>query len=127
MQRPLIPYVRHMLLCSNAVTEANNVTIQGLLSTINGETFPYSGGFSVVLSLSEGRRPGEGRIRIVDSDNGEECYLGRPFLIPFENAPLKSYLVTFRVTRCTFPRPGLFTVEFLFENVMIAQESLLLR
>ena len=128
----LLPYVRHMLVCESVLADRGNpkrVTIQGPLTIIptRGAPFPFSGGFSVFLQVTEGRRSGSGRIRVVDADRLESCYEGRESRIEFDGDPLKTHLITIRVTRCTFLHPGPYTVEFVFDGTTLAQEPLLVR
>ena len=125
----LAPYVRHMLLCERATATTENVTLHRLFTKIErrGQPFPYSGGFSVCLILTEGRKSGFARIRIVATDDDELCYEGQAFPLVFDGDPLKTYVFAFRITRCTFPRPALYMVEFVFEGLAVAHEPLLVR
>lgn len=124
-----MPYVRHLLLCENLSASGKSVTLHGLFTKIEepNRPFPRSGGFTVCLVVTEGRKPGQGRVRIVGSDDGLACYEGRPHSIDFDGDPLKTHVFSFRITRCTFPRPALYLVEFVFDDVVVAQEPLLVR
>lgn len=125
----LLPYVRHLLLCDKVSVTGKRVTLHGLFTKIEevSSPFPRSGGFSVCLVVTEGRKSGQGRVRIVGSDDGLEYYEGRRYPIDFDGDPLKTYVFSFRIARCTFPRPALYLVEFVFDDVVVAQEPLLVR
>jgi len=96
----LLPYVRHMLLCENVKTDAENrnrVTIEGLLSKIPSKEgrFPVKGDFSVYLQLSECRKAGQGGIRVVDGESDEEIYPGKRFQLNFSSDPLRVYGINY--------------------------------
>jgi hypothetical protein len=47
--------------------------------------------------------------------------------IPFKSNPLDVQGLFFRVRKCRFPKPGLYWVQFWYNEQMIAQQALLLR
>jgi hypothetical protein len=129
---PLLPFVRHMLLCDDVRPVAKNsrkVTVYGLTSTIRigDKGFPATYGFSVYLQLTEGRGEGRGRIVVVDSQSGERCYEGHDHRLVFGSNPLKVYGALIRIPQCEFPGPGLFWVEFWYEERLLSREPMLVR
>jgi hypothetical protein len=81
----------------------------------------------VFLQLTECRGPADGRIEIHHADSGKVVFRTRTRTIPFGNDPLEVVAVTFRVRNCLFPEPGLYAVQFWYNEQMFAQQPLLLR
>jgi hypothetical protein len=89
--------------------------------------YPLQHSLSVYLALTGGRGSGEGRIVMVNADTGKETYTGQAHTIRFPSDPLKVIGVSFRITSCSFPEPGLYWVEFRYNDLMVARQPLLVR
>jgi hypothetical protein len=122
-----------MLICDDvslSKTIDERVTISGLLNTVvslPGAKFPLSVGFCVYLELSGARGPGEGQIVVTDVDSDDQIYVGRKHRFAMSADPLTIYAFTIRVLQIKVPRPGLFAVEFRFNDVLAGQQSLIVR
>jgi hypothetical protein len=107
------------------------VTLVGLISAIRSveqPAFPlFYQEICVFLQLTECRGAAEGRIEIQHADSGQVVFRTRTRTIPFGNDPLEIVAVTFRLRNCLFQEPGLYSVQFWYNEQMIAQQPLLLR
>jgi hypothetical protein len=128
------PFVRHMLLCDDVRTnpaDPRKVIVYGLVSEVRSmsadATWPLQHSFSIYLALTEGRGTGEARIVVTSADTGQPTYIGRPHRIEFDANPLKVKGVIFRIASCAFPQPGLYWVEFRFNDYTLARQPLLVR
>jgi hypothetical protein len=131
MMNSVTPQVRHMLLCDDVRVSLNDprkVNIYGLLSKIRpmaeGTGYPFRHSFCVYLVLTGGRGTGEGRIVLVHADTNEPTYVGQPHLIKWDPDPLKVQAVVFRLPSCEFPQPGLYWVQFRYDDQTLSQQPL---
>jgi hypothetical protein len=128
------PTVRYLILCEDVQTDSDNprrVTLVGLISAIRSlEQPPFPllyREIGVFLQLTECRGPADGRIEIHHADSGQVVFRTRTRTIPFASDPLEVVGVTFRIRNCLFQEPGLYWVQFWYNEQMLAQQSLLLR
>ena len=127
------PTVRYLIVCEDVHTDPNNprrVTLVGLISTIQARELPpfplrYRE-LCVFLQMTECRGPAEGRIEIQHADTGQVAFRTRTRTIPLGSDPLELVGFTFRIRNCVFPEPGLYWVQFWYNEQMIAQQPLLL-
>jgi hypothetical protein len=64
---------------------------------------------------------------MVHADTAEVSYFGQGHEIEFGPDPLEVHGVVFRLPFCSFPRPGLYWVEFRFNDAALARQPLLVR
>ena len=128
------PTVRYLILCEDIEVDPDNtrrVTLVGLISAIRAiEDLPYPllyPEICVFLQFIECRGPAEGRVEIHHADSSEVVFRTRTRTIPFVNDPLEIMVVTFRMRNCLFETAGLYWVQFWYNEVMIAQQPLLLK
>jgi hypothetical protein len=128
------PTVRYLIVCDDVQTDPVNprrVTLVGLISAIRSleqPAFPLLyREMRVFLQLTECRGPGNGRIEICYADSGQVTFRTRTYAIPFASDPLEIVGLTFRIRNCLFQVPGLYWIQFWYNEQMIAQQSLLLR
>ncbi len=128
------PTVRYLIICEDVQTDPDNprrVTLVGLISAIRTlETPPFPLVFReicVFVQLTECRGSADGRIEIHHADSGQVVFRTRTRTIPFGGDPLEVVGVTFRIRNCLFQAPGLYWVQFWYNEQMIAQQPLLLR
>jgi hypothetical protein len=128
------PIVRYMILCQNWTTDPENprsINVFGLLSTIRSvETPPYPlviPGMCVVLVLTEGRGAGTGQVRCVFEEFDETVFVTPVHPVQFGPDPLDVVGVAFRVGRCRFPRPGLYSIQFWYNGRKLEDRPLRLR
>jgi hypothetical protein len=128
------PVVRQMILCGDVRSDPahpQQVTLANLLHAVRppaGEGFPFVHvGFAVYLQLADGR--GEGTAQVVTSfaDSGVRLFGSSPRRLRFGADPLETSGLVFRLRDCRFPRPGLYWVEFWYNQECLAQQPLLLR
>lgn len=79
------------------------------------------------LQLTECRGPADGRIEIHHADSAQFVFRTRSRTIPFGSDPLEVFGATFRIRNCLFQVPGLYWVQFWYNEEMLAQQPLLLR
>jgi hypothetical protein len=130
----VLPTVRYLIVCEDVQTDPDNprrVTLVGLISAIRSvEQPPYPLRYRelcVFLQLTECRGSADGRIEIQHADTGQVVFRTRTRTIPFGNDPLEVVGATFRIRNCRFREPGLYWVQFWYNEQMIAQQALLLR
>ena len=131
---PVTPIVRYMLLCDDwKLDPANNrrVIIIGLISNIHAlDQPPYPllyRELCVFLALTEGRGQGEGQIVCVLEESGQKIFETPNRPITFGPDPLEVVGVPFRIRDCRFPSPGLYSVQFWYDGVKLAERPLRLR
>ncbi len=128
------PFIRHMLLCEDVRRDPNNpnkVDVLGLLSTIRagGESaFPlHLPVLCVYLEVSGGRGVGQARIDCRQADSGQVIFSTPPHPLTFSLDPLAVRFLIFRVTDCFFPEPGLYWVQFCYNQRILVEQPLVVR
>jgi hypothetical protein len=128
------PTVRYLIVCEDIQTDPDDprrVTLVGLISAIRSlEQPPFPllyRELCVFLQLTECRGPGEGRIEIQHADSGQVVFRTRTRTIPLGSDPLEVIGAAFRIRNCLFQEPGLYWVQFWYNEQMIAHQPLLLR
>jgi hypothetical protein len=128
------PTVRYLIVCEDVQTDPDNprrVTLVGLLSAIRSvEQPPFPllyRELCVFLQLTECRGPADGRIEVRHADSDQPVFRTRTRTIPFATDPLEVVGVTFRLRNCMFRAPGLYWIQFWYNEQMIAQQPLVLR
>jgi hypothetical protein len=131
---PVHPVVRYLIVCEDVQIDPDRprrITLVGLLSAIRSvEQPPFPllyRELCVFLQLTECRGPADGWIEIQFAETGEVLFRTRVRTIPFSSDPLELVGVTFRIRNCLFEQPGLYWVQFWYNNDMLAQQPLLLR
>ncbi len=81
----------------------------------------------VFLQVTDGRGSGTVEIVAIESDTDQVIWSSIPQTITFGKDPLAVSGLVFRLRNCLFPRPGLYWIEFRYNDVTTAQEHLLLR
>ena len=81
----------------------------------------------VFLTLTEGRGEGEGKLVCIFEENGEQVFETRGRPISFGSDPLEVVGVPFRVRNCLFPRPGLYSMQFWYEGLLVEERPIRLR
>ena len=128
------PVVRYMILCNDwrlDPTNQNRVNIYGLLSSIdpvNVSPYPFiHSQLCVLLVLTENRGTGKTRIRCVFEESGELIFETAEHEINGTADPLELIAVPFRIFECEFPRPGMYSVQFWYNETMVHECPLHLR
>jgi hypothetical protein len=128
------PVVRHMLLCDDVrvdPTRPGRRDVLGWYSVLTSTLtppFPLRFPSMCVYSLLVGGRgKGEARVAVRHADTDAVVQLSQRYRITFPADPLRLVYLKILVQNCTFPRPGLYTVELYWNQSLVAQESLRLR
>jgi hypothetical protein len=83
--------------------------------------------FSVYLCLTDARGIGAGRIVVSAEETNEVVYLGELHSYDFGNDPIELSGFVIRVPLCLFPTPGVYRVEFVYNEAAVKEYSLLTR
>jgi hypothetical protein len=128
------PVVRYMLLCDDWRLDPDHnrrIIIVGLISNIHAvEEPPYPLFYRelcVFLALTEGRGQGEGKIVCVRAEDEQKIFETHPRTIGFGGDPLEVIGVSFRIRDCSFPRAGLYSVQFWYEGELVEERPLRMR
>ncbi len=82
----------------------------------------------VLLILTDGRGTGRGRIACRNEETGQPISGSGEHPISFEGKdPSLPFGQTFALRDCRFPAPGVYLVQFLYEDEVICQQSLIVR
>jgi hypothetical protein len=123
-----------MLLCDDWQLDpanARRVTIVGLISSIRAlDEPPYPllyREMCVFLMVTEGRGQGEGKIVCVFEETGQKIFETSSRPIVFGDDPLEITGIPFRICNCQFPFPGLYSVQFWYDEVQVEERPLRMR
>src|SRR4051794_13800210 len=128
------PFVRHMVLCAGirgSPTNPNRLDVQGLLTNLSVSdinAFPVClPKFCVFLQLSGGRGTGSVRIDVRDADSEKVLFSSANHVVTFQSDPLAVQSLTFNINNGTFLRPGLYWVQFCYNERVLAEQPLHVR
>ena len=128
------PFVRHMLLCEDTRRDPNNpkkVDVLGLLSTIQpvGESaFPlHLAALCVYLEVTGGRGTGQAQVDCRQADTGRVVFSSPPHALTFPLNPLAIRSLVFRIRDCIFSDPGLYWIQFCYNQKTLAEQPLVVR
>jgi hypothetical protein len=128
------PVVRHMILCQEVrrdPLQPNSLSLERVITTIisrDDPPFPlHYPGLCVCLFLSGGRGKGNGSVAFRFADTDERVSGTAPRPLTFGPDPLAVEGVVFNVRDIRFRVPGLYVVQFLFNDHVLAQEYLTVR
>ena len=130
----LTPTVRYLIVCEDVEIDPNvphRVTLVGLINAIRSlddPPFPllYQE-ICVFVQLTECRGPSAARIEIHNVNSGQIVFRTQTRIVPFASDPLEVSGVVFRLRNLFFQEPGLYSVEFWYNEEMIAQQPIVLR
>ena len=127
------PVVRNLVLCEDVIVDPKNrqrSTIVNVLAGIRSRTepaFPYrQEKLGVYVQLTECRTGGKVRLDVLEADTDKVIFTTPEQNVTLPNNPLAVHSMRFRLRNCTFPAPGLYMVQFVFDNRVLSQQSLLL-
>jgi hypothetical protein len=128
------PVMRYMILCEDVQTDVDNpnrISLIGLITAIRSlaqPSFPILyPEICVFLQLTGCRGAADGKIEIQHADSGQVVFRTRTRTISFGSDPLEVVGIVFRIRNCLFQVEGLYWVQFCYNEVMIAQQALLIR
>lgn len=127
----MAPEVLYLILCGEVQTDPRNyhrLTLVSLLTTIRSASFPVvEPDFSALLLLTGCQGSGEVILHIVQDHTRVSVFRTRPRLLRFVGDPAAVLGIRFQVRNCSFPAPGLYWAEVMFEGSIIARQKLFLR
>ncbi len=128
------PVVRYMILCEDWSTDPHNprrVNILGLLSNIRSVDEPayplLLPELCIFLALTEARGQGTAQITCVLEEDGRKIFATPRREVTFPPDPLEVIGVPFRIRDCLFPKAGLYSIQFWYNETMVEQRPLRLR
>lgn len=130
----LLPVVRYMILCNDWGPDPDSprrANIYGLLTHIDSLDTPayplLYPQLCVFLVLTEGHGGGNGQLVCILEESGERMFETPTRRIAFGSDPLDVIGLPWRIDDCPFPRPGLYLVQFWYDNVKVEERPLRLR
>jgi hypothetical protein len=134
MTSPLLPSLRSLLVCEDVLTDTSKpprFTLVNLLTSIRAmgkPPYPFEHPrFYVFAQLTECRGQGVMRVEIREADEAARAILTTPpQTVAFPNNPLSVYSLRLRILRCLFPRPGLYWVQFFYDDRLLGQQPIVL-
>ncbi len=127
------PVVRHLLLCREVRRNADDplsVDVVGLFGTIVSRETPnfplHVPLIGVYLQIANGRGASTCFIRVRHADTRSMLHESSRALT-FASNPLNIRHLFLPIRDCVFSKPGLYIVQILFEDILLAQEPLLVR
>jgi hypothetical protein len=126
--------VRHLLLCDDVQTDPNNyqrINVIGLLSSIQS---PGHSPLPVVrpllcalVMLTGGPDSGQLILRIFHARTGRFIFRSSSRQVRFVGDPGAVSGIVFRIRNCSFPLAGLYWVEVVFKDAVLARQRLWLK
>jgi len=122
------PNIRYMLLCDEVLRLERQVSIINLMSSIQAPSFPHViPDLSIYIGLTGGRGIARTRIRGIHVDTGESVFTSKTHDVHFVNRPLDILGFSLHIKKVRLPFPGLYIVECLMNDLVIAHQTLVLR
>jgi hypothetical protein len=128
------PVVRYLILCQDVVVDPTNplqVTLINLVTTIRSLSEPafpvIRPQFCAFIQMTECRGAGDLRVEIVHADTGATVFRTKTQNVAFGSDPLEVVGLTFRIRNCLFPSAGLYWVQLWYNNVVLAQQAVVVR
>jgi Family of unknown function (DUF6941) len=127
----LHPVVRYMAVCEEMEVHKKQISLLRLVLNIRSlGTPPYPllyRQLCVFAVLTEARGNASVTLRVVHADTGAAVFAPRVQHVSFGKDPLTAYGVRFRLRDCLFPQVGLYWIQFLYGDAVLAQQDLYLR
>jgi hypothetical protein len=130
----IAPVVRHMLLCREVRRDPSapgRVDLLGLLVGIRaGPTASYPLSLpelSVFVQLTGRHGEGATHVTLREADTDTLVYNGPKQTLAACTDPLIVRMATIRISGCTLPHPGLYWVQFCYNDEVVAEEPLTAR
>jgi hypothetical protein len=119
----LNPVVRYMVLCDDILRDSSNprrVHLIGPISAIRSSATPPFPSehpkLCIFLHLTDCRGNGNIRVDIVHADSDVTIFRSQVWPVQFSGDPLEVYGLVFRLQQIPFPEPGLYWVQFWYNE-----------
>jgi Family of unknown function (DUF6941) len=127
------PTVRYLILCENVRINpsGSQVSLDNLVSVLRAHGNPpfpmVRPELCVFVQLVECRGTGKIAVRLVEADSESVLFQTPDRTVVLGNDPLAIKGLSFRIRNCPFPAAGLFLVQFLYNDEVLAEQTLLVR
>jgi hypothetical protein len=128
------PVVRHMMLCQEVQADPHDpskVSLIGIVNAIHSQSDPpfpcQLPLLCVYLQLTGGRGDGQVRITVAAADTGEVIFATPSHQISFVADPVVLQILKVKLKNCVYPRPGVYWVQFWYDEEVLVEVSLVLR
>src|SRR5438552_4020378 len=127
MANLVLPRVQAMVLCDDVDRsdhERSVYHLTGVRAAIASTSFPGDrSSFCVFLHMSGHQGEESCCVRVFHAATDEVIYQTKPKIVRFKN-PTAIVPVLFRLRNCVFPAPGVYFVELLADDKVIAERRL---
>jgi hypothetical protein len=125
-----LPVVRYFVPCESVAVDPANplrISLMGLLTVVRpagASVYPLMmSGLSVFAQLAEVRATHRYRV-VIGPTGGPELYRSREHMHPPGPNPLAAESIVFRMSGLIWPGPGLYEIELLCDDQVIAQQPI---
>lgn len=125
----IIPAARSLYICEGFIGDANGrVDLVGLYNAVNvANGFPYrSRHFTVFAQLANGLGLLPVHVEIRDASTNELIYATKKGHVSIPNR-ITIVQLAVSINGCVFPRPGIYLVQLVCDNVWVCDTTLQLR
>jgi Family of unknown function (DUF6941) len=125
------PIVRQMLLCDEVSADPENprrINAYGLMIRLvsrDGQFPLLCERFCTYLTVANGRGQGIGQVVAVRVETGEIAWASKSHKMSFGANPLTTHAYSFQMQNCVFPAPGPYAIEFRYNGIAIAEQTLI--
>jgi hypothetical protein len=122
------PKVRQMIVCEDArsrIGSPTKIDVFGIINKLAAKSFPFNLSFAVYLCLTNARGTGQGRLVVSKGVAEDGVYVGDLHQFEFGDDPLALHPFLIRVFSCRLPEPGHYSVEFLYNEVILESCAIL--
>jgi len=127
------PLVRSLIVCEDIIVDPGNnkrVSLVNVLNSIRSiDEPPYPLRYRelcVFVQFTACRGRGEVRLEIRRADTEEVLFATQTWSVSFPNDPVTVHGLRFRIRNCTFPAPGLYWIQFWYDNGLLTQQPIVL-
>jgi uncharacterized protein DUF6941 len=121
------PVVRYMIVCDDVVTGSEAPTkpvIVGLTTAIHANQYPFRlTNLCVFLVLTGGRGQGNAKLRLIE-DGVERILVEFSHPVTFPADPLAISGIPWRLVDLEFAKPGVYRIEFHYNDQCLAHQLL---
>ncbi len=117
-----------MIVCEDARVRPGShgkIDIFGIMNKVAAKSLPCNLSFAVYLCLTNGRGVGNGRIVVRKDMEEDGVYAGDLHEFELGDDPLRLHPFMIRVFSCRLPATGLYSVEFVYNDVVLENWSML--
>lgn len=126
--------VRYLIVCDEVRTDPANhlrLDVKGLMTHMRSTATPsfplVRPQFLVLVVLTDCRGQANLSLRVVQSDTGRVIFRTQPRRVRFAGSPQDAVGITFRLQNCSFPAAGLYWVQLLDSDTVLATQTLTLK